>query len=695
MASILVLLLFVLAVESCGITTHTVIGKRAFYWWKKEANNTYPVIINNHLKTFYAGLIFPDWGYNCIIGDPHLKNASEMAHWLPFQQATIQYLHQTYHLNDENAERLIAFLFGVMSHSVADIIWHDLGVIQETRQGFIQALANTDYQFQGRDYNSTIHSLADIGGEFMAGLEFDLSYLGIFDLPYHDIVKIYQSLGINVSKLDLEVCIYELYMELEIMKVMVDEIIYYPLASQSPFLIDYYQDWWLGGIWSLATWTQNCWDSLAIMVEEPNYPPCYIYSKSVTNLPTPPIASNYQGTSLKESHYCSQPKHYTVYRLNESYSFLGYDVVTCDLNGDGNQEVIFGAPGSNNGRGAVYIVPFPKQDGEIYLTTNCSTMIAYHGARNSRFGIALSCLDLNLDGFDDLVIGVPGDDTLSNKGQVQVFFGRKDLALELSIVITSTIPGSNLGLKIRSQKSILFLENYLANVVNNLNQGQIIYIPASHSIVADHVTCDQWQCDRSWLKVISLPSSFWTWGGFQVLFWSSYFVISEPLYLGCGRVYAYDGEQIIWQISSPYSNSRFGFDMIVDANDNLIVSSPHNSNETGKGAIYTIPLKDLGPKNYTIDDFPIIAHASSYYTNLGWSLATNGQVIFLGEPRYAVGQGAFYLLTNTSRKCYTFSQPGSLLGRKLLASDKSLFVAGPWESVPQEQAGAVYFIPAI
>jgi hypothetical protein len=61
----------------------------------------------------------------------------------------------------EKGEKLVAFLLGVTSHAIADILWHDLRIIGNTDQGFIRAMADMDYN---GDYDKA-HSEADIGGE--------------------------------------------------------------------------------------------------------------------------------------------------------------------------------------------------------------------------------------------------------------------------------------------------------------------------------------------------------------------------------------------------------------------------------------------------------------------------------------------------------------------------------------------------
>ena len=69
-------------------------------------------VLEKYMGYLQAGSAFPDWGYAC--GD---RDAAEEAHWPPFVQEFISYIHD---LNlDESSDRyhrLVAFLMGVVSH---------------------------------------------------------------------------------------------------------------------------------------------------------------------------------------------------------------------------------------------------------------------------------------------------------------------------------------------------------------------------------------------------------------------------------------------------------------------------------------------------------------------------------------------------------------------------------------------------
>lgn len=54
-------------------------------------------------------------------------------------------------------------------------MWHNLAIVSSTQQGFIQAMANSDF---GGDFGDA-HTVADAGAEFIVAREFDLSFIQV------------------------------------------------------------------------------------------------------------------------------------------------------------------------------------------------------------------------------------------------------------------------------------------------------------------------------------------------------------------------------------------------------------------------------------------------------------------------------------------------------------------------------------
>ncbi|XP_053326469.1 integrin alpha-6 isoform X2 [Spea bombifrons] len=104
-------------------------------------------------------------------------------------------------------------------------------------------------------------------------------------------------------------------------------------------------------------------------------------------------------------------------------SSFGYDVAVVDLNSDGWQDIVVGAPQffDKNDKeigGAIYV--YINQMGKW----NEVKPIRIEGTKDSMFGVSVKNIgDLNQDGFPDIAVGAPYDDEF---GKVYVFHGTKD-----------------------------------------------------------------------------------------------------------------------------------------------------------------------------------------------------------------------------------------------------------------------------
>ncbi len=99
--------------------------------------------------------------------------------------------------------------------------------------------------------------------------------------------------------------------------------------------------------------------------------------------------------------------------------YFGSGLAVCDVDNDGNPEVLVGAPIHNSYNGAVYlfdgdVLSDSTEDAELILNTIDHTLVDFYGDTDSRFGASIACIDLNNDGnANDLAI-----DTAGNTGNV-------------------------------------------------------------------------------------------------------------------------------------------------------------------------------------------------------------------------------------------------------------------------------------
>ena len=124
---------------------------------------------------------------------------------------------------------------------------------------------------------------------------------------------------------------------------------------------------------------------------------------------------------------------------------LGHSVSTAgDVNGDGFSDIIVSAPGndaggSNAGRAYIYF-------GGL-VSNSAANLILTGVAADDRFGSSASSAgDVNGDGYDDVIVGAPGNDVAGNNaGRAYIYLGGASMNNTVDVILTGTSAGEVFG----------------------------------------------------------------------------------------------------------------------------------------------------------------------------------------------------------------------------------------------------------
>uniref|UniRef100_A0A7M4E7K4 Phosphatidylinositol-glycan-specific phospholipase D n=1 Tax=Crocodylus porosus TaxID=8502 RepID=A0A7M4E7K4_CROPO len=487
----------------CGISTHIEIAHRALEFFNKhERNVNYRQLLLKHQDAFQAGSVYPDAFYPGICKNGIFHHVSEDTHWTPFLNTSIHYIRRHYpHPWEEATEKLVAFLFGIASHMVADVNWHSLGI----DQGFLQTMGAVIGKLQ---FFFPLSS----GGDVLSQFELDFSYLEAdWYIPVKDLIAIYQEYYGKeiVTEGTVIDCTYLQFLELYGEKLAVAKL-FPTYAGKSPFLVEKFHEYFLGGMDDMAFWSNNIFQltshmleagtSGCFMPENPLFIDCNRrhrqsyrikqskneHQENMTSSLTKNVDNNInyteRGVYFKQtwatnslhfingafatnvrkvlavthqdaSNHVTKPT--AFYFLKSPYARLGWAMISADLNQDGYEDLVVGAPGYSRlgwvQIGRVYII-YSKQSGLPPVNMNLNKVAdqVLEGHQPSgRFGSAVSVLDFNEDGVPDLAVGAPsvGSQLLTYKGAVYIYFGTegKGFSSRPNITITCQYTYCNLG----------------------------------------------------------------------------------------------------------------------------------------------------------------------------------------------------------------------------------------------------------
>jgi hypothetical protein len=107
---------------------------------------------------------------------------------------------------------------------------------------------------------------------------------------------------------------------------------------------------------------------------------------------------------------------------------VGHQTTLGDFNADGHMDIAISAPYNHNGgklTGAVYILNNTSNYKGDQDLRDFSQVTMYGTRDHGRFGWSMTTLDLNADGTDDLAVTTP----LSNESRIDIFFGKPHVGL--------------------------------------------------------------------------------------------------------------------------------------------------------------------------------------------------------------------------------------------------------------------------
>jgi len=232
------------------MTTHNEISYRAFHLFDDDSSKKgikYKKIITENMSYFQAGSPFPDWGYACGFGD-----AAENTHWPPFIHSYINYVSQKYPNDEKRKNQMIAFLFGIESHGISDVVWHWGKQDKNTdEQGFLHSMGHMTSNC--KDNWNNCHNRGDRGGDVYLAFRGDLKWINnIWRIPIKDLHEIYKSISVLSDEKTMALCSLMMYVGMKL-----EPIASLYLLSEdeknAAFLSEELDLWYHGGLDDMAS----------------------------------------------------------------------------------------------------------------------------------------------------------------------------------------------------------------------------------------------------------------------------------------------------------------------------------------------------------------------------------------------------------------------------------------------------------
>jgi hypothetical protein len=146
----------------------------------------------------------------------------------------------------------------------------------------------------------------------------------------------------------------------------------------------------------------------------------------------------YDHQIITDLHYITQTAHVTLTGVMTDDG-AGYDLSSADLNQDGYDDIIIGAPGADPfgraGAGAAYVI-YGRESFSPTIPLSSADLTLSGASTDDRLGRAIAAADLNRDDYDDLLLGTPYADyspAITDTGVLYVLCGGGNLSGSLDL----------------------------------------------------------------------------------------------------------------------------------------------------------------------------------------------------------------------------------------------------------------------
>lgn len=231
---------------SAGGITHMFIAKEIIPLLPDpKARN---VILDN-MDAYLVGANYPDTGY---VGGTQY---GEDSHWEPFVSAYIAYLRENYTYPEQQNPKLVAFLLGIASHSLSDMVFH---------WTLLEVIIAKD--FAGN--RGKAHTTSELGIDVMLLMEKNqwLVRPGTWWVPVNDLVSIYHRMGKDQYTAQQIVYGNSVYSLAGIGERAIAAEAYLPMKSEMPWTANNYLTTPQGGMavteQKTAVYVENVWERI-------------------------------------------------------------------------------------------------------------------------------------------------------------------------------------------------------------------------------------------------------------------------------------------------------------------------------------------------------------------------------------------------------------------------------------------------